>query len=153
MSAGKYFNVRVYGLWVNEKAEVLVTDEYIYNKYLTKFPGGGLEFGEGLIDCLKREWREELNTEIIVKNHFYTTDFFQVSVFNSNAQVISIYYLVEPLGLKQLELKNSVFDFDKLEDGAQVFRFLPISALNESDLTLPIDQKVAGLLKENYNLR
>jgi 8-oxo-dGTP diphosphatase len=148
MPEAKYFTVRVYGLWINDKNEVLVSDEYIYDKFLTKFPGGGLEFGEGIIDCLKREWREELDTEIFVKEHFYTTDFFQVSVFNPNAQVISVYYLVEPLAQPDLNLKTKVFDFDQIQDGVQVFRFLPVSGLQEKDLTLPIDQKVALLLME-----
>lgn len=130
------------------KNEVLVSDEFIYDQFLTKFPGGGLEFGEGLSDCLKREWREELNTEIIIKQHFYTTDFFQVSIFNPNAQVISIYYLVEPVGQPDLKLKTKVFDFDEIQDGVQAFRFLGLSGLSENDFTLPIDQKVASLLKK-----
>jgi len=44
---------------------------------MTKFPGGGLQFGEGTIDCIKREFREELGCEIGVLKHFYTTDYFQ----------------------------------------------------------------------------
>jgi 8-oxo-dGTP diphosphatase len=145
-----YFTVRVYGLWINEKKEILLSDEYIAEKFLTKFPGGGLEFGEGLLDCLKREWREELNCEIIIREHFYTTDFFQVSVFNPAAQVISIYYLVEPLNPPDLDLKTKVFDFPEIQEGVQAFRFVPFSLLSENDLTLPIDQKVVALIKEHF---
>jgi hypothetical protein len=42
------FNIRVYGLLINKQQEVLVTDEYRIGMYMTKFPGGGLEYGEGL---------------------------------------------------------------------------------------------------------
>jgi ADP-ribose pyrophosphatase YjhB (NUDIX family) len=91
------FNVRVYGLLQFEN-KILLADEIIKGMYITKFPGGGLEFGEGTIDCLKREFLEELNQPIKNIRHFYTTDFFQVSAFNPNHQIISIYYLAEPLG-------------------------------------------------------
>src|SRR5690554_6247324 len=90
------FIIRVYGLVVNDKKEVLVTDEYQMNMEMTKFPGGGLEFGEGTIDCLKREFREEGNgQELINIRHFYTTDYFQKALFFEQAQLISIYYLAD----------------------------------------------------------
>ena len=45
------FNVRVYGLLINEHQQLLVSDEAFKNGMLaTKFPGGGLELGEGLRD-------------------------------------------------------------------------------------------------------
>ena len=49
------FVVRVYGLIINDKKEVLLTDEYQQGMKMTKFPGGGLEFGEGPVDCIKRQ--------------------------------------------------------------------------------------------------
>jgi 8-oxo-dGTP diphosphatase len=68
-------NLRVYGLLINEHNEVLLSDEQEYGMRFTKFPGGGVEYGEGLIDGLKREFMEECNMEIEVLSHFYTTDF------------------------------------------------------------------------------
>jgi hypothetical protein len=47
------FNLRVYGIVINDKKQILVADEYIRGGFYTKFPGGGLEFGEGTRDCLK----------------------------------------------------------------------------------------------------
>ena len=76
------FNVRVYGILINEAKQVLVSDEYIRGAYITKFPGGGLEFGEGTRDCLQREFMEEMNLKVAVGNHLYTTDHFQLSAFN-----------------------------------------------------------------------
>ena len=70
------FNVRVYGLLINECNEVLISDEQEYGMRFTKFPGGGLELGEGLTDGLKREFVEECQVEVEVLSHFYTTDFF-----------------------------------------------------------------------------
>jgi ADP-ribose pyrophosphatase YjhB (NUDIX family) len=71
--------VRVYGLLIDEQEQVLVSDEYIRGNYYTKFPGGGLEFGEGLREGLTREFQEEMQLNIEVLDHLYTTDFFQRS--------------------------------------------------------------------------
>ena len=92
------FNLRVYGILLGSNMEVLVSDEFIRGNKYTKFPGGGLEFGEGTRDCLKREFMEEMNLEVRVTEHLYTTDFFQMSAFNPEDQIISIYYRVKALG-------------------------------------------------------
>jgi 8-oxo-dGTP diphosphatase len=64
------FNVRVYGLLINDEQEILISDEQEYGMQFTKFPGGGLELGEGLIDGLKREFVEECNVEVEVIQSF-----------------------------------------------------------------------------------
>jgi hypothetical protein len=50
------FTIRVYGLLIHN-GFMLVSDELIRGHRITKFPGGGLEFGEGTKDCLIREIR------------------------------------------------------------------------------------------------
>jgi len=152
------FNIRVYGLWVNDNREILLCDEHFNDTYITKFPGGGLAFGEGLTDALKREWREELNVDIEILAHFYTTDFLQVSAFNPNSQVISVYYTVKPNTTPDVEFKSKLFDFDALKEGAdessealakeEAFRFVPITDLKEDHVTFPIDKQVVKMLKE-----
>jgi len=77
------FNVRVYGILIDEQHRLLVSDEFIRGNYITKLPGGGLEIGEGTRDGLAREFMEEANLKITVGDHFYTTDFFQISAFNN----------------------------------------------------------------------
>ena len=57
------FNVRVYGVLLDKANRLLVSDEFIRGNYFTKLPGGGLEFGEGTRDCLKRELKEELGID------------------------------------------------------------------------------------------
>ena len=74
------FNVRVYGILLNDNNQVLVSDEYIRGNFYTKFPGGGLEYGEGTRDCLKREFKEEMDLDISVDDHIYTTDFFRSTI-------------------------------------------------------------------------
>ena len=107
------FNVRVYGILINEKKQILVSDEYIRGNYYTKFPGGGLEIGEGTRDCLKREFREEMDLEVEIGEHLYTTDFYQVSAFNPAHQIISIYYSANALEEIKVPLRTKEFDFDE----------------------------------------
>jgi len=142
------FNVRVYGLLINEHQEILVSDEQEYGMQFTKFPGGGLEYGEGLTDGLKREFVEECNAEIEVISHFYTTDFFVKSAFN-DSQIISVYYTIRNINTLNLNFKKKVFDFDGEGDVLQAFRWVKLSELREDDFTFPIDQYVAGLLIKN----
>ncbi len=108
------FNIRVYGILINEQKQVLVSDEYIRGGYYTKFCGGGLEKGEGTIDCLKREFMEEMNLRIEVTRHLYTTDFYQQSAFNREHQIISIYYYAQALEKIKAPIKTKLFDFDEV---------------------------------------
>ena len=141
----KFFNVRVYGLLINDDNEVLISDEQEYGIRFTKFPGGGLEYGEGLIEGLKREFVEECNTEVEVISHFYTTDFFVKSAFN-DSQIISVYYLVKAVSDLRFATKTIVFDFDGEGDILQAFRWVKLSELTVDDFTFPTDQYVTDLL-------
>lgn len=140
-----YFNVRVYGLLINDQNEVLISDEQEYGMRFTKFPGGGLELGEGLADGLKREFLEECNCEVEIIKHFYTTDFFVRSAFN-DSQVISVYYLVKNASPLNLIFKTVVFDFDGEGDILQSFRWVKLADLGSEDFLFPTDQHVAKLL-------
>lgn len=140
------FNVRVYGILV-DKGNVLVSDEFIKGKHITKFPGGGLEFGEGTIECVIREFKEELNLKIEAVRHFYTTDFFVTSAFNTKSQVISIYYLVKALEDFSFKTSKKAFDYEKKE-GAQSLRWIPVKEIKESNFTFIIDKKIAELITE-----
>ncbi len=140
-------NIRVYGLLILNNA-VLVSDEFRMGMLMTKFPGGGLELGEGLHDCLKREWMEELVLEIEIVSHFYTTDYFVKSAFD-NRQLLSIYYLV---ALKKNDFpitNDSAITEDNLKENFQRFRWIALQHLRTSDFTFEIDKKVASLLVEN----
>ena len=141
------FNIRVYGIWIDAEEQVLLSDEIIHGRKITKFPGGGLEYAEGPKDCLKREWQEELNTDIEIISHFYTTDFFVPSFMNDGSQVISIYYLVKPLQPAAFEIKKEKFDFGEQRKKMEVFRQVSLDNLTTADVTFPIDRKVVEMLK------
>jgi len=142
------FNVRVYGLLINERNEILISDEQEYGMRFIKFPGGGLEYGEGLTDGLKREFVEECNVEIEVIHHFYTTDFFVKSAFN-DSQIISVYYLVRNVSPLNLVIKTIAYDFDGEGEVLQSFRWIKLADLQPEDVTFPTDQHVVKLLITN----
>lgn len=146
-----YFNVRVYGLLINQHNEVLVSDEEEYGFRFSKFPGGGLEFGEGLLDGLKREFVEECNAEIEILSHFYTTDFFEKSSFN-DSQVISIYYLVKEKAPLELTFKTKIYDFDGEGEVLQAFRWVKINDLQIDEITFKTDKTVVQLLKNQFSI-
>ncbi|HLR37138.1 MAG TPA: NUDIX domain-containing protein [Chitinophagaceae bacterium] len=142
------FNVRVYGLYI-EFGNILVSDEIIKGQNITKFPGGGLEDGEGTHDCLKREWIEELQQKIEVKAHFYTTDFYQKSGFGDGSQIISIYYYVQPLEPLKVPLSEKPFNFNQAGNNRQSFRMIPLEVFSKKEVDLPIDKVVAELLEKH----
>ena len=147
-------SVRVYGILINEKNQVLVSDEYIRGGMYTKFPGGGLEVGEGTRDCLKREFMEEMGLDVEIGEHIYTTDFYQQSAFNNAHQILSIYYYARALEPIRVPLRSTPFAFDeeqlniyyeKLE--IETFRFVNWDQFGAEAVTLPIDKIVAELVK------
>jgi len=130
-------NIRVYAIYLNEKNELMALDEGYAGEKLIKLPGGGLEFGEGTIECLHREFAEELNLKIEVLEHFYTQEDFLVSRFRENEQLLTIYYTVNILNLEDLNI---------LDDSIENVKW--ISLHEENPLPLPIDKIVFQKLKE-----
>lgn len=114
---------------------------------MTKFPGGGMEPGEGPIDCLRRECREELGMEITVLDHFYTTDFYQPTrLLPKPKQLISIYYRIDIQPPYKFSLTGKKFDFPPIE-GQQTFRWLSLDHLDPEEFTFSIDRVVGQMLK------
>ncbi len=137
------WNLRVYGLLLKD-GKILITDEIRSSMRMTKFPGGGLEFGESFIDCLKREFLEEMNQEIQVGDYFYHNNFLQLSAFNPKEQLISFYYKVDLVGDMNFICVEKPFTFK--EGQVQCFRWVDLAKLKAEDFSFPIDKIVAQLL-------
>ena len=130
-------NIRVYAIYLNENNELMALDEGYAGEKLVKLPGGGLEFGEGTLECLHRELAEELNLKIEIVEHFYTQEDFLISKFRKNEQLLTIYYQVNILNLDELEI---------LDESIEKVKW--ISLQEENPLQLPIDKIVFQKLKE-----
>lgn len=139
------FNIRVYGVLISGD-KVLLSHENRFNKSFTKFPGGGLELGEGMIDCLKRELNEELEIDASAYKftHLYTTDFFQESAFNPSDQIISVYYFCR-LTDAEVDTINGIIQMSNNE--TESVSWHSILSLSEHDLTFPIDKYVLNEIK------
>ena len=151
------FTIRVYGLLITDENKVLVSDEFIRGNYYTKFPGGGLEFGEGTRECLAREFMEELNLKVKVGDHLYTTDFFQISAFDNKHQIVSIYYWVHPLEEIKVPIRDKHFDFDDSQMAVynktgetETFRMIHLKEFGPDSVSLPIDKVVAEIVNKTY---
>jgi len=123
--------VRVYGLLPDEKGRYLVLEEFFRGVWITKFPGGGVEPHEGLLEALHRELEEELGIEVRKTEHFYTTDFFQRSYYHAQARLLVVYYKAWWKG----EIQPT--------SPRQKFFWLPPALMQ---LSFPVDRYVQGLL-------
>ncbi|MEO8710839.1 MAG: NUDIX domain-containing protein [Parafilimonas sp.] len=150
------YTIRVYGILMDKNKRVLLSDEFIRGDYFTKFPGGGLELGEGTRDCLQREFKEETGLDVIIGDHIYTTDYFQQSAFNLTDQIISIYYFVQAEDINKLQVKIKLFDFETYQISdpkgqSEVLRWIEWNALTEDAVSLPIDKLVVKMLKQSMS--
>lgn len=128
-------SLRVYGCCVLEGKVLLLRESYA-GEVVVKFPGGGLELGEGIKDCLQREILEELGVAAAVHQAVYTVDYFLRSAFHPNTQIILMYYAISfPQGLP----------LQALERDAELF-WADLSALG-NPLSLESDRRVYEKLK------
>jgi len=83
--------VRVYGFLEDDQGRVLVSAERFRGMPLVKYPGGGVEWGEGLREALAREFQEELGLEISSGDLVFFNEFPVISAFDSKYQVFSFF--------------------------------------------------------------
>ena len=140
----KKFNLRVYGLIVNQKSEVLLSDEYRFGTFFTKFPGGGIEFGEGILEALKRELIEELDFTFDQAIPIYFNDFYQESAFQKEKQLVAFYYLISCKKGTNLGTDHSIPFY---AEGEQQ-RWVSLNSIKEEDLSFPIDKIAMKNLKK-----
>ena len=146
--------LRVYGILQDKDKRVLVSDEFIRGDFFTKFPGGGLELGEGTRQCVEREFMEETGLLVTAGEHIYTTDYYQQSAFRATDQIISIYYFVHSDdSLSKLTIHTKVFDFtpEQTSDSNgqyEALRWINWDEFSEESVSLPIDKIVARMIKQ-----
>lgn len=132
-----YFNVRAYGFLINQENQVLLSDEREYGQEFTKFPGGGVELGEGVANALIREFEEECGIKVRIVSHIHTTQHLEISAFN-DSQVIAIYYQVDAIA-KDLDT-ISLAPLPPQGEPVQAFRWVPVKDFDIRQLTFEIDR-------------
>lgn len=135
------FNIRVYFLLSDgDPRRILLSDEVIQGGHYSKFPGGGLEFGEGPEDAAKREAIEELGQEIQLEGHIHTTPFFQESRFLKGHQVICIYYKASLKEPQRFRTSNKANDFPGSPNPEESFRWVSVNSELIDELSFPTDK-------------
>lgn len=146
------FTIRVYGVLLDSRKRLLLSDEYIRGNYFTKLPGGGMEFGEGTRDCLKREFMEETGLDVTIGDHIYTTDYYQVSAFNKKNQIVAIYYYAHANEPINVVTKTKPFEFtpEQVADPqgqSEVLRWVEWDDLSEETVHLLTDKIAIRTIK------
>ena len=144
----KQFTVRVYGILV-DKGRILLSHEKYHNKRFTKFPGGGLELGESVLDCLKREFMEEMGVEIIPSYLFHVTESVQVSSFYPEDQVIAIYYIVQCDEVENIKVS---VDPKEIPDRSEIFQWVKLSEFSKDMLTFESEKEAASKLFDKQTI-
>lgn len=143
MSSSRRYNLRVYAIIVNSRDEVLVSDELRFGNAFTKFPGGGMEWGEGTKDTLKREIKEELQLDCEVGDLFFVNDFYQESAYRPSDQLVSFYYEIKQIRFEDIVVTNHSIP---LSEEGEKFRWISRNELTPSIFTFPIDKIVCQKL-------
>lgn len=90
------FNARCYAMICSDKGRLLVLKERWRGVDLQKLPGGGLELGEGMLECLDREISEEFAaSQPLTWAHFHCPTHCFSSQFRPEEQLLLNYFLAE----------------------------------------------------------
>ncbi len=131
------FIPRVYAVIIHEH-KILISKEEFRGKQVTKFPGGGIELGEGVFDALKREIKEELNCEVTNHQIFHIPDQCIHSAFRDTDQILPIYYRCT---LSQYQFSNCEHEVE----------WIPITKKGETiGFTFLQDLQVFELLQKQF---
>lgn len=90
----KKLRVGVYGVLIKENM-VLMTRTKSGSRWIYNFPGGGIDFDEGLCEALVRECKEELDADVIVRNEIYTTKKLYTHSDFPNYYMFNLYYMID----------------------------------------------------------
>ena len=130
--------VRVYGFLEDAQGRVLVSAERFRGIPLVKYPGGGVEWGEGIHEALVREFQEELQLDVAVGELVFFNEFSVVSAFDPEVQVFSFFYRVTAVGPMSFATHSAVAVPD--EEGERAV-WVSKAELAHIPFTYPIEQE------------
>ena len=134
--------IRAAAILIENGCILLVKQEVTATRHWS-LPGGHLEFGETLEQCLKREVREETGLDIKVTELIYVTD-----RFHGHDHVVHMSFLIERTdnSVLSLEWKHADPFPSTLSDRIREIRLVPISELNIHGFS----PKWCQLVKDNF---
>lgn len=140
------FTARCYALIVSDRNRLLVMKERWRGVDLNKLPGGGLELGEGLVDCLNRELEEEFSAfEPCSWLHLHTPTHYFTSQFRPDEQLLLHYFKAKETVSEQCWVLNP-----EESENLLGIEWLSLSEENREWFTLESDRDAFDKLLEDY---
>jgi len=121
---------------LRKEDQILLVQHHKYGATYWLLPGGGLEFGESLEECARREVLEETGIEIAVGDLIHVSESIPPDL---HRHVVNLYFEGKVLG-GDLKVGD-----DKALVGAE---YVPIQRLAELDLRPPIRQELLDYLED-----
>jgi ADP-ribose pyrophosphatase YjhB (NUDIX family) len=90
---GNRLRIRVCGICVKDDSILLINHHGISPQDFWSPPGGGIEFGEGALDCLLREFNEEVGLSVKSGKFLFACEFIKHPL-----HAIELFFEVFPLG-------------------------------------------------------
>ncbi len=136
--------VRTKALIINDKEEIIL----VYSNWSYQFPGGHLEEGETIEDCLRREVKEEIGIDLDKElNLFYKIKYYNKNYrdTNKNRENDIYYYLVKTN--KKHDINNvSSEEFEKY--GSMTIVQIPIKDVEETLMKTVNDNSINKIIYE-----
>jgi 8-oxo-dGTP pyrophosphatase MutT (NUDIX family) len=96
-----FYRVSVKGLILDDEKRFLLVKE---ENGQWEFPGGGLDFGEDPLECLKREVKEEMGLKVIsIKDR---PSYFVTSLNKKDIWIANVFYEIKVLDLNFIPSKE-----------------------------------------------
>jgi len=134
-------NVRPTGILI-ENDRILLIKQYVTAARGWSLPGGKLEFGETLEQCLIREMKEETGLEVKVKELLYITDRF----YDAERHIVHISFLIERAGKNPGQLEWTHEDPHPSTTSTEVreIKMVPIDELTHYGFSSTFQKLIVG---------
>lgn len=121
------------------KNDAILLMKYVYNGHnVYNLPGGNLEFGESMKDCLERELQEELLIETKINDLKFILELKQKESF-------SLHHIFEA------EILKNVPKLNPEHTSALEVEWIMVSQLSQIKMYPPVNQEIFELYNENKN--
>ena len=147
--------VRVKALILNSKGNILLA----FNNNTYQFPGGHLDDGEEIDECMKREIKEEVGIDVEVGDPFLSIETYDNNYFGTGKKVLNTIYYYRVF--TDLEPDFSMTKYDELEaqtdfnlfyvDFSHLEEFI-VSKIDSNEIDPKIAREMLHVVKEYKNI-
>ena len=147
--------VRVKALILNSKGNILLA----FNNNTYQFPGGHLDDGEEIDECMKREIKEEVGIDVEVGEPFLSIETYDGNYFGTGKKVLNTIYYYRIL--TDLEPDFSRTKYDELEaktdfdlfyvNFSNLEKFI-LSKVDSNEIDPKIAREMLHVVKEYNNI-